>query len=160
MFYRSMLVALLGAFLGGCAVYGGGYDHGYGYRGHDRYYSSSHYQVQRYPVYVAPRYYGYDDRRYDRRRYDGHRHDQRRYLPAPSSRQFHHDRRDDRRFDRRSDRRHDMRHDQRRRDYRAEQPRKGWGGQHFKLQERTPKHQRHDKGSRGDDRRGWESRHN
>lgn len=151
MFYKSTLVALLGLFLGGCAVYGGGYDHGYGYRGHDHYYSSSHYRVQRYPVYVAPRYYDYDDRRYDRRRYDGHRHDERRYLPAPPSRFSSEERRPSHRLD--------GRHDQRRHDYRAEQPRKGWGGQHFKPQERTPKYRRHDSDSRGDDRRGWERRH-
>lgn len=156
MFYKTVLAALLGLSLGGCAVYGGGYGHDYGYRGHDRYYSSSHYQAQRYPVYVAPRYYGYDDRRYDRRHYDERRHDQRRYLPAPPARFSSHERR----YDSRHDGRYERRHDGRGRDYRAEQPRKGWSGQHFKLQERTPKYRRHDQGSQGDGRRSWERRHN
>lgn len=162
--YKPILVALLGLFLTGCAVYGDGYGHRY--PGYDRHYSAGHYQGQRYPVYVAPRHYRYDDRRHaipsydkrsydkrhDRRRFDAHRHDQRRYLPAPQSRHYNHDRR--------TGPRHEGRRDQRRQDYRAEQPRKGWSGQHFKLQERTPKYQRHDKRSRSDYRRGGERRRN
>lgn len=161
--YKPMLIALLGLFLTGCAVYGGGYGHRYS--GYDRHYSAGHYQVQRYPVYAAPRYYrddrrqaipSYDKRsygkRHDRRRHEAPRHDQRRYLPATQSRYNNQDRR--------SAPRHDGRRDQRRHDYRAEQPREGWSGQHFKQQGRTPKYQRQDQRSRSDNRRGWERRHN
>jgi hypothetical protein len=160
MFYRVLLVALLGLTLTGCAVYGGGYDHAY--RGHDRYYAGSSYQVQRYPVYVVPRHYGYDNRRYDRRHFDNQRydqqrfypqrHDQRRYLPAPPARFSNHERRSGHRID--------GRHDQRRYDYRDTQQRRGWSGRRFDPQERTPRYQRHDQGSRDDGRRGMERRHN
>jgi hypothetical protein len=162
--YKVLLAALLGLSLTGCAVYGGGYDHAY--RGHDRYYAGSSYQVQRYPVYVAPRHYGYDNRRYDRRHFDNRRHDprhfnqqrhdQRRYLPAPPARFSNHERHSGHRID--------GRRDQRRHDYRDTQQRRGWNGQRFDPQERTPRYQRHDQRgdhrSRGDRRRGMDVRHN
>jgi hypothetical protein len=162
--YKVLLAALLGLSLTGCAVYGGGYDHAY--RGHDRYYAGSSYQVQRYPVYVAPRHYGYDNRRYDRRHFDNRRHDprrfnqqrhdQRRYLPAPPARFSNHERRSGHRID--------GHRDQRRHDYRDTQQRRGWNGQRFDPQERTPRYQRHDQRgdhrSRGDRRRGMDIRHN
>jgi hypothetical protein len=149
MFYKSMLAALLGLSLTGCAVYGGGYD--YGYRGHDRYYSNNHYQARRDPVYGVPRYYGhegrrYDGRRHDVRRYDRRRFDKRRYLPAPPARLS----RDERRS---------MRRIEGRRDYRSAEPRRGWRGQHLKPQERTPRYQRHQEirrdSRRSSRRRGW-----
>ncbi|UTW07012.1 hypothetical protein [Pseudomonas benzenivorans] len=156
MLYKYMLAAVLGLSMTGCAVYGGGYDHGY--RGHDRYYPSNRYQVQRYPVYVAPRYYShdarhYDSHRHDDKRYDGRRYDQRRYLPAPSPRMLHDERRAVKRIDGRRDHRFD-----RRRAYRSAEPRPGWRGQHLKLQERTPRYQgRHEGRHKG--RRDGRRRH-
>ncbi|WPC06249.1 hypothetical protein SBP02_05715 [Pseudomonas benzenivorans] len=146
MFYKSILAALFGLSLTGCAVYGGGYDHGY--RGYDPHYSSHYYQVQRYPVHVAPRYYSHEVRRYDRRHFDHRRHDQRRYLPAPAARHYGVESRSVHRLEGR-------------RDYRSAQPRPGWRGQHFKLDERTPRLQRRHSGSRGDGHRGRQlRRHN
>ncbi|MHA6492799.1 hypothetical protein ACX0MV_06055 [Pseudomonas borbori] len=82
MSYKSMLVALLGLSLTGCAVYGG--EGGYGHRGYDRNHSTTYYHVQRYPVYVVPGHKRHHDYRHDRRRYDDyHRHAQRHYAPAP-----------------------------------------------------------------------------
>lgn len=153
MSYKSMLIALLGLSLTGCAVYGDSYDHDY--RGYDRHYSSgyhNHRQVQRYPVYVAPRYYGYDDRRHDRHRYDDRRHDQRRYAPAPPPRYSNHDRRPDHRYD--------GRRDHRGHDYRAAQPRQGWDGRHYQLQQRSPQYRQHSNGLRNSDKHRSERRHN
>ncbi|MDM8350405.1 hypothetical protein P8H27_16140 [Pseudomonas sp. sp1636] len=160
--YKFMLIALLGLFLTGCAVYGDGYGHRYS--GYDRhYYSGGDYRVQRYPVYVAPRHYGYDDRRHVQRRYDAPRHDQRRYLPAPQTRYYNHDRRAEQRHDGRRDQRYTGRRDQRGQDYRAAQPRQGWNGKRLDQhdrQQRSSNRQPRGQGPRSDDRRGWESRRN
>ncbi|WP_079202873.1 hypothetical protein [Pseudomonas sp. CC6-YY-74] len=164
--YKFMLIALLGLFLTGCAVYGDGYDHRSS--GYDRpYYSGGDYRVQRYPVYVAPRHYGYEDRRHVQRRYDAPRHDQRRYLPAPQQRHFNNDRRAERRHDGRHDGRRDQRHagrhDQRGQDYRAAQQRQGWNGkrldQHDRQQRSSNRKQR-DHGSRSENRREREGHRN
>nr|WP_298143006.1 hypothetical protein [uncultured Pseudomonas sp.] len=58
MSYKSIVVALLGLSLTGCAVYGGG---GYGHRGYDRGYTTVYYRTQPYPVYVVPRYERHDN---------------------------------------------------------------------------------------------------
>jgi len=128
MSYKYLLVALLGLSMTGCAVYGDGYDHGY--RNHDRGYYGGHDRVQRHPVYVAPRYYSYDDRRYSTSRYTGRHYDQRRYVPPP--RYYGNDRRPEYRRD-----------DHRRHDYRSAQPRPGWNGRHYQLQERSPQPHRY-----------------
>ncbi|MDP3814799.1 hypothetical protein [Pseudomonas sp.] len=153
MFYKSILIALLGLFLTSCAVYGGGYGH----RGYDRhYYPAPYYRVERYPVYVTPRYYWRDGHRYEGRRYDGHSYDGRRYddrraphyyAPAPTLRHYQIDRRD-------------ARHDDR-----GLRPQVGWGDRRERGEERQ--HQRwQDSRQRGhdqqgdDDRRGWERQRN
>ena len=80
MAYKSILVALLGLSLGGCAVYGGGYGH----RGYDRSYTTVYYRAPSYPVYVVPRYERHDKHyryyapvplspRYQPERHSGHR---------------------------------------------------------------------------------------
>ncbi|MBS7661562.1 hypothetical protein I0D00_06295 [Pseudomonas lalucatii] len=143
MHYKSLLVALFGLSLTGCAVYGGGYDHGY--RGYERHYSSNYHQVQRYPVYVVPRYHGHDLRRHDGRHFTPRRHDQRRYLPAPDARHYGVDRRSVHRLEGR-------------RDYRSAEPRPGWRGQHFKPDERTPKLRHRHRGAGGDGYRGRQRR--
>ena len=122
MIRKSMLVALLGFLLTGCAVYG---DSGYGggYRDYDRqYYPGAH--VQRSQVYGAPRVYVYEDRRYDRR-YSQPRH----YAPPPPPRYFNQPRGYDPRYQ--------NRHDRNRGDYRPA-PRPGWEGQrhHYQQQQR------------------------
>ncbi|TBU71835.1 hypothetical protein DNK06_23335 [Pseudomonas daroniae] len=121
MIRKSMLVALLGFLLTGCAVYG---DSGYGggYRDYDRqYYPGAH--VQRSQVYGTPRVYVYEDRRYDRR-YAPPRH----YAPPPPPRYFHQPGYDSR---------YHSRHDRNSRDYRPA-PRPGWEGQrhHYQQQQR------------------------
>lgn len=135
---KYLLVAFLGLSMSGCAVYGDGYDHGY--RSYDRGYYSGHNHVQRYPVYVAPRYYSYDDRRYSNSHYNGRHYDQRRYVPAPPPRYYSNDRR--------PEYRHDRRDDHRRHDYRSAQPRPGWNGRHYQMQERTPQSHRYSNGYR------------
>lgn len=134
MSFKSMLLAVLGLSMTGCAVYGDSYDRGY--RSYDRGYYSGSNQVQRYPVYVEPRYNSYYDRRHDRyrddrryydnRRYVDPRYDARRYAPAPPPRHYS------------NDRRHDRRDDYRRHDYRSPQPRPGWDGRNYQPRERTP----------------------
>ncbi|MDA7085523.1 hypothetical protein PH586_03840 [Pseudomonas sp. SA3-5] len=155
MLHKAMLVALLGLFLTGCAVYGDGYGHRYS--GYDRhhYYSGGDYRVQRYPVYVAPRHY-YGDHRDDRR------HDQRRYLPAPQPRHYNNDRRAESRHDGRRDRRHEGRRDQRAQDHHAVQSRQGWDGRQSNQhkQPQRSSNQRRDHGSRSGDRRSWETQRN
>ena len=66
MSYKSIVVALLGLSLTGCAVYGGG---GYGHRGYDRGYTTVYYRTQPYPVYVVPRYERHGIRRRSYRGY-------------------------------------------------------------------------------------------
>lgn len=112
MIRKSMLVALLGFSLTGCAVYG---DSGYGggYRDYDRqYYPGAH--VQRSQVYGAPRVYVYEDRRYDRR-YSPPRH----YAPPPPPRYFNQPGGYDPRYQ--------NRHDRNRGDYRPSPRRVGKG---------------------------------
>ena len=159
MLHKAMLVALLGLFLTGCAVYGDGHR----YSGYDRhYYSDSHYRVQRYPVYVTPRHY-YGDSRYQQRRYDDRQHDQRRYLPAPQPRYYNNDHRVERRHDGRRDQRHEGRRDQRGQDHRIAQSRQGWDGRQnnqHRQQQRSSNQQQRDQGSRSGDRRGWENQRN
>jgi len=124
----SMLVALLGFSLTGCAVYG---DSGYsgGYRDYDRQYYPGAYE-QRSQVYGAPRVYVYEDRRYDRR-YAPPRHysQPRHYAPPPPPRYYNQAGGYDSRY-------HE-RHDRNRRDYRPA-PRPGWEGQrhHYQQQQR------------------------
>lgn len=167
MLFKSMLIALLGLFLTGCAVYGGGYGH----RGYDRHYSSTYYQVHRQPVYVVPRYQRHDGHRYydgrrhddrhdgrhDGRRYDDGRHSQHRYIPVPVPRHY-------------QSNGHKLRHD-----YRAVQPQAGWDRRREQRQEdwgsrrqeiRQQGHNaRQDDRRRGDgqrdgERRGWERQQN
>ncbi|WP_147411144.1 hypothetical protein [Pseudomonas cavernicola] len=82
MFCRSMLLAVLSLFVGGCAVYDYDDDRSYpryysgGYGGHNY---SNGYNVRRYDVYPSPRYYDYGNRRYDSRSHDVRRYDTRRY---------------------------------------------------------------------------------
>ncbi|UCJ16449.1 hypothetical protein K5Q02_22140 [Pseudomonas sp. MM211] len=126
MIRKSMLVALLGFSLTGCAVYG---DSGYGggYRDYDRqYYPGAH--VQRSQVYGAPRVYVYEDRRYDSR-YDRRYSPPRHYAPPPPPRYFNQPERYDPRYQ--------NRHDRNRGDYRPS-PRPGWEGQrhHYQQQQR------------------------
>ncbi|MDH1261955.1 hypothetical protein [Pseudomonas sp. GD03944] len=130
MSFKSMLFAVLGLSMTGCAVYGDSYERDY-YRSYDRGYYSGGSQVQRHPVYVEPRFNSYHDRRYDRyrddRRYYDNRpyYDQRRYAPPPPPRYY-------------NDRRYERRDDHRRHDYRSAQPRPGWNGRHYQPRERTP----------------------
>lgn len=144
MAYRSMLIALLGLSLTGCAVYGDGYGYGYGHH----YYSTDYYHVDRYPVYVAPRVYYHGGYRYDgpryydgKRYYDG-RHDQRRYLPAPRAHDYKPERRHQQRFDRGRQEQHLV-----------VPPRQGWDGRHKQLRQQAPQPRRHFQDGRSDDRR-------
>ncbi|WP_263146278.1 hypothetical protein [Pseudomonas sp. RIT-PI-AD] len=78
--YRSLILAMLGFSLGGCAVY----DYG-GYSEPPRYVGS--YGVQRYEVYPAPVYhYGYGGRPYGAVRYYSPPPPPRYYLPPPPPR--------------------------------------------------------------------------
>lgn len=86
MLFKSMLIALLGLFMSGCVAYGGS---GHGYRGHDRHYSTTYYQVPRQTLYVVPHYYRHDKHRYEVRRYDVRRYEgdwqaPQRYKSAPA----------------------------------------------------------------------------
>lgn len=172
MVYKSMLIALLGLFLTGCAVYGG-----HGHYGYDRYYSTDHHYIERYPVHVAPRIYYRDGYRYDGRRYydGGHRYDGKR---------GHDGRRERHRAPRdyQPNRRHQQRFDRGRQDHRSGQPRQDWQGRRDQAQpprwarsddrrevaQRRPDHragqprqfQRHSQGSRANDRRDWQHRLN
>lgn len=151
MLFKSMIIALLGLVLTGCAVYGGS---GYGHRGYDRGHSTTYYHVQRYPVYVVPQPQRYKVYSYDGRRYDDHRHPPRYYVPAPQSRHYQ---------------------DRKRHAYRMMQPHAGWDGHRdrdYSRSHQQPRQQRHDvqRGGerRGDDRRddrrderkGWERQRN
>ncbi|SDJ03358.1 hypothetical protein SAMN05216588_1355 [Pseudomonas flavescens] len=141
MIRKSMLVALLGFALTGCAVYG---DSGYGgYRDYDRqYYPGAH--VQRYETYGAPRVYVYEDRRYERR-YSPPRY----YAPPPPPRYFSQPG---------HDARYHGRHERNRRDYRPT-PRPGWEGQrhHYQQQPRNAPLERQQREAPQRLQRGWTS---
>ena len=127
MIRKSMLVALLGFSLTGCAVYG---DSRYGNRYYERQYHPGTY-VERTEVYGAPRVYVYEDRRYDRRYPpSGHYSAPPRgyYAPPPPPRYYHPPGYDQRYYGR---------HNRNRRDYRPA-PRPGWEGQrhHYQQQQR------------------------
>ncbi|GAC1033502.1 hypothetical protein thsps21_43310 [Pseudomonas sp. No.21] len=112
MSYRTMLIAVLGLSLGGCAVY----DYDDDYRGYPRSYGGGGYVVQQ-PTYYqgTPTYYYRTERIYQPRYYP--------VRPQPYQ-PPRHDRRYDGRNDHRYDR-HDDRHDSRRWDNRN-QPRQDW----------------------------------
>lgn len=117
MIRKSMLVALLGFSLTGCAVYD---DSRYGNRYYERQYYPGTY-VERTEVYGAPRFYVYEDRRLDS------------HYPPPG----HHSRPPRHYNPPGYDPRYYGRHDRNRRDYRPA-PRPGWEGQrhHYQQQQR------------------------